>query len=219
MTPAFIISYNRLTCLAALCVELIKRDCEPVIIDTGSTYEPLLEWLHSLPENVHFVGKEHGHKAPWTAGIVEQYAGEFYIVTDPDLDISGVPLDMVDHLKVGLCKSPYLNKVGLSLEINDLPKNSYTDEAIEWEGKFWLSSKKDGYYFSQIDTTLALYRKDSVGPGHPNFFTALRADRPYTARHLPWYNVPPLNAEEQYLHDHTTHHGYWKTKFKQHFGV
>lgn len=221
-TYAFIISFNRLTPLQRLCKDLLDRECIPVIIDNGSTYQPLIDWLIKTHYTVIHLNPKDDHKSPWYSGVIKAYAkGRDYIVTDCDLDISTVPLDMVEHLKAGFEVESVL-KVGLSLEINDLPANPYTADVQQWESRFW-EAKRGGYYLADIDTTLALYdgkrEIDKSMFGKRAFYSALRADRPYTAKHLPWYNVPPLSDEEQYLHDHTNHHGYWKTKFKEHFKV
>jgi len=214
MTHAFIISFNRLTALQNLCSELVKRKCKPIIVDNGSTYKPLLKWLSTCEYTVHRLRGEADHLSPWKFGFVRHHAaGKPYIVTDNDLDISGVPLDMVEYLQAGF-EVENVTKVGLSLEILDLPYNDYTKEVVDWEKKFW-QTQIGGYFRAPIDTTLALY--NSITP-LTNFYPALRADRPYTARHLPWYNVPPLSEEEQYLMDNTNHHGYWKTKYLEHFG-
>jgi hypothetical protein len=206
---AYIISFNRLTYLRNLCTELVKRGCKPVIIDNRSTYPPLLAWLNNCPYPVYTVNNS-GSRSPWINNLVQ---GDHYIITDPDLDISGVPLDMVDVLMKGLEDNPTAVKCGLSLTIDDLPDNDYANGAKEYEKRFWVS-KKGNYYNADVDTTLALY--DSTRLQGNNFFHAVRVAPPYSCRHLPWYNTPEnLTEEEKFYLNTITNDGFWCHEFKR----
>lgn len=213
---AYIISFNRVTCLQQLCLQLVKRGCTPVIVDNSSTYPPLLKWLAVCPFEVHTVINT-GSISPWLNNIV---TGEFYIVTDHDLDLSGVPLDMVDYLMKGLEGKPEAVKCGLSLRIDDLPNNEYARHAKEYESRFWVG-EKDGFYPAVLDTTLALYGAERLkgyepteNPKRDKFFHALRAAEPYTARHLPWYNtIENLTDEEMYYMKSIANDGFWNYEF------
>jgi len=201
--------FNRLTWPQMLCEELTKRDCEVILVDNGSIYQPLLDWYKECPYKVHLLDNTYNHKSPWTANIVE---GENYIVTDHDLDISGVPDDMVEFLFKGLRGGAV--KSGLSLRLDDLPENEFTDEVVSWERKFWETKQdRDGFYHSDIDTTLALYSARRLKKV-PNFFNAVRAPYPYTARHLPWYLTPStVTEEEDFYSKNLNTCGYWTTKY------
>ncbi len=192
---AYVISFNRLTYLQNICGDLVLRGCTPVIVDNSSTYQPLLEWLKDCPYEVHHTGND-GSRSPWKNNIVK---GDYYIVTDPDLDISTVPLDMVSMLMRGLNESPTSVKVGLSLRIDDLPDNPYANKAKEYEKRFW-ETKAGDFYSAAVDTTLALYdAKRLEGKKPAVFYHALRAPEPYTCRHLPWYSTPEnLTEEDKY---------------------
>lgn len=210
--------YNRLTWPKALCENLTEAGCEVILIDNGSTYQPLLDWYMTCPYKVHLLPNTYGHKSLWDSGIINQYNDEYYIVTDHDLDISEVPKDFVSVLMKGL-EFPDVIKCGLSLKLSDLPKNSYTDEVIAWEKKFWETPIiKDNYYYSDIDTTLAVYsRERTEKTTTETFFRALRAKEPYTARHMPWYNQEgQISEEEKYYMENIKTCGYWTQKFLQH---
>jgi hypothetical protein len=85
-------------------------------------------------------------------------------------------------------------KAGLSLEIQDIPDHPLTKEfVLAWESKYW-EKKVDGFYMSPVDTTFALYRKKSSVWD----IDGVRSDRPYTARHLPFY-VTKDNAGEDFV--------------------
>jgi len=99
---------RQLTALQNLCSELVKRKCEPIIVDNGSTYKPLLKWLSTCEYPVHRLSGEADHLSPWKFGFVRHHAaGKPYIVTDNDLDISGVPLHPAPHCR--LWQYPFLN--------------------------------------------------------------------------------------------------------------
>jgi hypothetical protein len=153
----------------------------PVIIDNASTYPPLLEWYQTGPCEVLKVNQNLGHRAPCITREVFNNLERYYVVTDPDLDLSGVPTDLIDHLIEGLNLHPDKRKAGLSLEINDLPTDSPVYEnAIKWETGFWNNLKTNGFYHSPVDTTFAVYdiQKELL----PFIPCALRADRPALPR-------------------------------------
>lgn len=213
---AYIISYNRLTPLKAMCEFLTQTGVEPVIIDNASTYSPLLEWLAGCPYEVHLRPTNGGHLVLWKE-LPHLITDRYYIVTDPDLDLSAVPHDYLKVLQEGLRMFPHVSKAGFSLDIFDLPLNAYTREVISWERKFWETEKKNGFYLSDIDTTFALYdsqRKLKFPPDSNDFFKAVRADKPYCAKHLPWYITPEtMTEEDKYYSEHTG--TYWNEKYKE----
>jgi hypothetical protein len=210
---AYIISHNRLTCLLQLCFDLVDRGCTPVIVDNSSTYPPLLEWLKVCPFEVHRLPNT-GSRSPWKHNIV---TGEYYIVSDHDLGISNVPLDMVDKMMEVLEESPTSIKVGLSLRIDDLPDNDFANTAKAHEERFWLTKAGD-HYSAPIDTTLALYSAKRLAKAKATqFYNAIRLAPPYTARHLPWYNTPENLTDEEkfYINSLVSNEGHWNHEFKR----
>ncbi len=211
---AFIICYNRLTYTKNLASDLTKAGFEVILIDNNSNYEPLLNWYLNCPYKVVMMTKNYGHQVLWLE-LSHLITDKYYLVTDHDLDISGLQPDWVDVLMEGLKLFPNVIKSGLSLRIDDLPVNGYSKEVISWEKKFW-TDKVNGYYRSDIDTTLAIYDRDRKFGVLPNnrFFSAVRSVEPYTCLHLPWYNTADnLTDEEKYYLEHTG--TYWAEKFKE----
>ena len=214
---AFIIAYNRLTLLKNLAENLTHAGLEVVIIDNASTYPPLLEWYATNPYFIVRMDQNYGHQVLWNQ-CPELITDRYYIVTDHDLDISGLPSDWVEHLRKGLDLFQNVIKSGLSLRIDDLPENEYTKEVIAWEKKYWERELKNGFYLSEIDTTLAMYDKTRNFGKLPNdrFFSAVRSDAPYSAIHCPWSNTKETienDPEEQYYLSHTG--TYWAEKFRE----
>jgi hypothetical protein len=121
-----------------------------------------------------------------------------YVVTDSDLDLSRVPTDLLDLMNDGLDKYPQIIKAGLSLELDDLPEDGLLTEKVRrWEAAFWRDRLDDQFWLANVDTTFALHRAGTIWTGVAH---ALRTDRPYTARHLPWYD--PDTPEEIYFREH-----------------
>lgn len=216
---AFVIMFNRLTWSKALCENLADIGCEVIIIDNGSIYPPLLEWYKNCPFKLYQLPNHYGHKSLWQSGIINEHKDENYIVTDHDLDISNVPSNFIQLLVNELYKTDRI-KSGLSLKIDDLPKNSYSDEVIKWETKFWLTQRTAGnFFYSDIDTTLAVYSAERLAKvtTDEGFFRAIRSPKEYECKHLPWYNIPgQLSEEEQFYADHIKRDAYWTRKLKEH---
>lgn len=174
----------------------------PVIVDNNSDYPPLLEYYNTCPYDVLRMTDNYGHTVIWNKEL--NILGKLgikgrYIVSDSDLDLQGIPSDFLSVLNKGLDQYSRVAKCGFSLEIKDLP-NSKEGNFIKnrCEIVFWKHKIRGGYYLSPIDTTFALYREDTTSYTH----RAIRTDRPYTARHMPWYytDITALPEDEQYYY-------------------
>jgi hypothetical protein len=212
--PVFVNNCNRLTWTRDICEQIVRLGGEPIIVDNASTYPPLLAWYADCPYNVVHC-KNLGPRAPWISDTVAKTVrdGSLYAVTDPDLDLSGVPDDCFARLEAGLRHG--VAKSALSLELNDVPvaqleKLHNGRRLRDIEGAYWRQPLGDGFYRADTDTTFALYRRGSEGPmldgsrATPRFFSAVRADRPYTARHIPWYQTD-LDDEDRFYIENRMH--------------
>lgn len=214
----FLIAYNRLESLRSMVDSINELDelDEVVIVDNASTYPPLLEWYKDAPATVVRLPRNMGNRAAWESACVEDMAGEWYAVSDPDLDLEGVPADCLPHLREGLLRYPDYNKCGLSLRIDDLRMDlPRMDEVYAWESSMWTVALDPEFFACSCDTTFAVYHKPEVVPYTKSsehcFSRALRANKPYTARHLPWYTGPDeLTDEDVYYIQHMEHrYGGW----------
>lgn len=193
-------NFNRLTTTKALCEYLDMVPGAAVqILDNGSTYPPLLDWYTDCGRDVVFLGKNLGHLAPW---LTENHDGEpYYVVTDSDLDMSQCPVDVLEVLRRALERFPTRVKVGVGLELSDLPKTRLAELVMAEQAKYWRHrvlgnpEVQEPFFMAPVETTFACYRRGRRFASGP----ALRTDRPYVARHVPWYGIPgQLDDEEQY---------------------
>jgi len=188
----------------------------PIILDNASSYPPLLEWYKTNPCQIIKLQRNIGKLSPWVSGAVAKSEGEFYAVTDPDLDFANVPGNVLEVLRTTLQEST-AKKVGVSLETIDLPKTDFGYEVASWEQQYWTDCI-DGLCNAAIDTTLAVYshkRPLPLGATTP----AIRLARPYTARHLPWYPGTCETEEYRYYLQNADAPGnHWTEKQRLAFG-
>jgi glycosyltransferase involved in cell wall biosynthesis len=202
--PIYIVSFNRLECLKRLINCLENRGYRNIhIVDNASTYQPLLEYLRSIPYPVHSLDQNYGHLAFWTSGKFSNVIKtSYYVVSDPDvLPVEECPDDFIQYFLSILIKYPNVNKVGFSLKTDDIPDHFTLKSTVtEWESQFY---KNTMYihgrvcYKGNLDTTFALYgpRKGAPLKG-TSFLQAIRTGFPYQARHLPWYSDSNKKTEE-----------------------
>lgn len=197
-----IVNFNRLTLTKNMVEFLADHGHDIIIIDNASTYHPLLEWYKKSCVRVVYMNDNHGSHVVWNADLLNrlEISGR-YVITDPDLDLSNVPPDFMTILHRGLDEYPEYSKCGLSLEINDLPDTEMAHlMRTKYEKKYWEHPLDAQYFHADTDTTFALYRETNRTHDH----NAIRTNRPYTARHVPWYyiNIASLPDDEQYYYQH-----------------
>lgn len=230
-TPCFLIARDRFTCLKNMVEYLLQiPELEVIILDNASTYQPLLDWYDTNPCIVERLTANYGNFVLWSAttavpghekpNFFEKYdcVGKQYILSDCDLDLSGIPKNMLSVLQEGLKLYPDAVKCGLSLRIDDLPNTELAKEALGWERnnhvRNYKKGDKDGglYISAPVDTTFALY----TGVGEQNDFErCLRVDKPYQARHLTWYygpHNPPPEDEMWYLKNVSRSHNHYSSR-------
>jgi hypothetical protein len=199
MIPVYVNTFNRLTTTRKLCEQIAAlNNAYPIIVDNNSTWGPLLDWYaNDCPFEVIRLTENYGHHAPWRVGIVNRPNSGFYCVTDCDLDLQGVPADLMEVLQKPLTSwhNPPV-KSGVALRIDDLPL--WQTQVKEWESRFWRN-RVDGFrYWAPIDTTLAMYRAKTPVRIATKVagVRAVRTAGDYTARHVPWY-LDPTNLDEE----------------------
>lgn len=222
--PILINVRDRVTWPRRMAERCREFDGEPrvIVCDNDSSYPPLLDWLDYLErtpgeciEVVRF-GENAGPRGPWRVPLGDV---DHFVVTDPDLELDHVPLNVLHKLKHCLAVHPTILKAGLALRIDDLPDTPTGRHVREIESPYWNSAwpQPTGgceWYAAPIDTTFAMER---VGGPRPVYGPALRLAGPYQVRHLPWYReASELNEEERYYVSHSRNIGtYWTPRLKQ----
>lgn len=219
--PCFIINKERLNAPKRMIEYLADvPNIQTILVDNNSTYPPLLEYMNSNPPNciIERMPQNFGECVVWhpDSGLYDKYITDRYIITDSDLDLSGVPKDFLQVMEEGLRRYPDMLKVGLSIEINDLPDNAIGKEAKGWEQMNWVMLD-DMYIKAPIDTTFSLLRNRA---SH-DFDKCLRIRRPYTCKHLPWYmnkdNMP--DDERYYLSEIGNAHNHYSKRLRDMVGI
>lgn len=196
--PLYINNRDRLTYTRELAEQCSRLQMvgDIIIVDNASTYEPLLDWYETCPYKVVKLSKNMGTRGAFSVLDSKTH----YVCTDNDLDISNVPKHVLDLLFDGLNRHKEVIKAGLSLEIDDIPDEYHLKTlALQREQGMWEHWPGDQrFYKGAIDTTFAMYRPNH---GWIGYEPALRARRPYTARHRPWYALE-LDEEDRYYIEH-----------------
>lgn len=199
-------------------------ELEVIILDNDSTYQPLLDWYGTLPCTIERLTANYGNFVLWSSptaivghekpNFFEKYGcvGSQYILSDCDLDLSGVPREtLLSTLHEGLNRHTWAVKCGLSLRIDDLPNTELAREAKKWEGNNWTLID-DLYIKAAVDTTFCL----CTGVGEQNDFDrCIRVNSPYSARHIGWYyspQNPPPEDEMWYLKNISKSHNHYSSR-------
>ena len=197
--PVFINSRDRVNCLRQLVEWLLAAGHRRIVIlDNDSDYPPLLAYYNELAKedavHVAYLHKNGGHTAIWDSGILEQMNVTMpYVYTDSDVvPTEECPPDAVRHFFGILRRYPFLDKVGFGLRLDDF-HGSGTEPMKAHERKYYRYPLEKDVYFSQIDTTFALYRNVR----HYVISLTARTTGAYMARHLPWYKSYTVSSEDE----------------------
>ena len=225
MIPIFIISLDRLEALKESIqsyYDCIKTPFEIIIMDFGSSYEPMLKYLKNLEhEKVKIYWKEKfGNKRRFNIhidGVIQDYFKDHpmsnYVVTDPDIALDNVDGDILEVYAHLLGIMPEIIVAGPMLRIDDLPDHYPLKEEVRFRSfeTFYHSRKVNAiqykdktikYVLVKIDTTFALNRAGTHWRRHR---MAARVLPPYGARHLEWYLDPKnLTPDQKYYMEHAS---------------
>jgi hypothetical protein len=184
--------------------KLAAEGHEVVLLDNASTYQPLLDWYKTCPYRVVHAGANIGHVAPWYV-LRDEMATQPFVITDPDLDISGVPRDWPKMLQRAIDETG-IPKAGFDLEIL-LDRPDYIDDRHgprierERERRPWKYDRVCALHDFKLDTSFSLH-----APGTDYDLIGVRLGPPYIARHLPEWaiaGVTPVPPDVDYYFRNT----------------
>lgn len=217
--PIIIISFNQYNYLKQNINIFLKLGFKKiVVIDNASSYPPLLDYFEEIKSKVkiHRLKKNYGHLVFWRRkDIFSLYSKGFYIVTDPDVIPLNPQYNFVKKALMKLLKYPGYTKVGLSLNIDDIPLTyKFRQEVLAWESQFWVKDRDKMCFIANIDTTMALYKPNYMY--HVNtFYKGLRLKKPYIAKHGGWYiDYNNLTGEEQFYLNTVNESSSWAANSK-----
>jgi hypothetical protein len=169
-----------------------------IIIDNESTYQPLLEWYETKPCEIIRVGNL-GHRAPWDTNLVRSLKSEYYVVTDPDLDLSQTPDDTLQYLREKILDLG-MRKLGLMLDLGRVTPEMTYYKYLQWyeKGRRHMSGIiNDIMIRLTVDTTFAIYPGDEWR----YFVGGSSTLPPYQAGHMPWYYTKEtMEADQEYMY-------------------
>lgn len=216
--PIIINNFNRLAYLKRLIASLMSRGYDNIIIlDNASTYPPLLEWYkNECNVRVIDLKANYGHTALWTSGVIRQFESDYFVYTDPDLElVDECPDDFLWKMLRNLKSYVKGQKIALSLKIDDIPETyQYKADVIMQEERF-SREMEYGMYVADVDTTFALYEPYAKG-GYVDDMVTYRMPYPIQCRHLPWYeDLNHLSEEDEWYAQHKLKQiGWWSSKMK-----
>lgn len=203
MIDVFIINKNLYTAPKAMVDKLVTLQGvgRIIIVDNSSESYQVKQWYKSDKRFTVEQIDNIGHKCVWQLNLPAKYKCSRYVVTDSDLDISNIPSDTLLHLSK-LIDKYNLPKVGLSIQIDDIPTNSIYNQidtpkcGLETERQFLSYPINADVVFAPVDTTFALYHEKQKGYS----VGGARAKYPYSCRHLPfYYTFETLKADGEYM--------------------
>lgn len=207
--PIIIICFNNYKYVDNTINQLLKINStlqeQIIIVDNKSTCEETINYLKFSKCKVRYNDKNNGPSInPHHNADLFYELPDFFILTDPDLELNpNLPENFIDIL-VNLSKMYGVEKIGCALDISQPEElinsknytfyNNYSFNIVEWEQRFWydrLENKEYELYRADIDTTFCLVNK--------NGFDKIRIAGNFTAKHLPWYKDNKLfNIYENY---------------------
>jgi len=205
--PIIINNKNLLTTTRQLVLDLIDRGYNNIyILDMNSTYPELIEWYTYMEANeiikVIHSDSTKGHRALWEENIIERFRNNDWIVyTDSDIILNPyTPYGFIEEM-IDIIKHSAIKKIGLAIDISDLPDTELTKLIKTIETKYWLKPvpyKGKELYVAPVDTTFCV-----IDPKRDYDYTALRIAGEFTCKHQPWYqDWNNLTEEEQYYFKH-----------------
>jgi len=224
MIPIFILTCDRLEILKQSMRSYgryIDSPFEVAIIDFGSTYRPMIEFLSQLKgigiEVYEMDRIDHPAGLGDANNCIQDYFGTHpisnYIVTDPDVALDNVRGDILGVYGHFLEIINDIAVVGPMLRIDDIP-DYYPLKKELISGKKGLHKRLHSkkvelstykgmiieYIRAPIDTTFGMYR---AGTQWKRLNSGIRILAPYGARHLDWYIDPDaLTPDQEYYIEH-----------------
>ena len=193
--PFYVITFNRVSGLenAFRFTTRSTLDLELIVLDMGSTYTPFWDYVNRMTFQVHSYNLPLGPRQLWAEGHLQELGSDPFFISDGDIDYDLVDSTAFQKMSELSLKYPWIPKVGLALDINQLPEDEEGKRIESWERRNWEFEIEKDVYLAGLDTTIAFYPTRSR-----NFFyrPALRLGGRLTANHYPWQERENTISEE-----------------------
>jgi len=247
--PIFIIVKDRLEVLKDSVASYLKNIDTPISLvfhNSGTTYEPTLEYLKEMESQGHKVYWNEKHQKEFTRPnrpfkeiIKEQetvnesildyrskYHPDYYVLTDPDIAIDPGAGDILEFYK-HLLNLEKATGIGPQLRIDDIPDHyPLKEKMLKRMVYFWnIRSKAIQVPWKDSLVDAVVCNIDSTFQLRPGLILweklkgkYLRTYEPYTAAHLDWYIDPDNLTGDQiwYLKTCGSEHMHWSNKSLKH---
>lgn len=198
-----------------------------ILLNNGSSSPPCLALLNELQQRGCRVLKTspgslaQGPYGIWldpSLALPDGFWRYPFVVSDPDLDLVGIPRGWLRTLMQLLNHQRWTSKIALGLRTDDLTAPA-VDAVRHWEQQLsrrfpygllnrLMKSQSVPMRICTTDTTLALYR-----PLRHFTTLAIRLEGPYRIRHLPWYAAFLETQEYSYYQRHKqANFGHWSSR-------
>jgi hypothetical protein len=198
-TPFYVITFNRVSGLenASRFTERSTLDLDLIILDMGSTYSPFWDYVAQKKLPFHSYSLPRGPRELWTQGHLARLDSEAFFISDGDIDYDNVDSNAFERMYEFGLKYPWFPKVGLALDINDLPDDEEGRRIRSWEKWNWKFEIEKDVFLGGLDTTIAFYPTRTK-----TFFyrPALRIAGKCTANHYPWLERTSNFSEEVHFY-------------------
>ena len=214
--PIFVITCDRLVALRRTLAgfrRALHTPYQVVIHDNHSTFPETVAYLAELEAEgipVYRSAEPVLHPdalsgvAATVADWLASHPADFYVVTDPDIELEEGPGDLLPYFAHLLTEHPEIDVVGTMLRIDDLPDVYPLKDTVVARYRanfhhtppFLLSYGGKSYpvRYGPVDTAFGMYRGSH--PWH-RLTHGLLTYAPYQARHLDWYLDPNALSDDQ----------------------
>ncbi len=193
--PFYVITFNRVSGLENAFRFTIRStlELELIVLDMGSTYAPFWDYVNRMGFQFHSYSLALGPRQLWTEGHLQKLGSSPFFISDGDIDYDLVDSTAFQKMSELSLKYPWIPKVGLALDIKQLPEDEEGQRIKSWERWNWEFEIEKDVYLAGLDTTIAFYQTRSR-----NFFyrPALRLGGCLTANHYPWHERENTFSEE-----------------------
>lgn len=195
-----------------------------VFHNTNSQYKPCLDFLKERELQGDLVYHTNINHHLSVINTIRKYLSEhpdaeYYILTDPDIELNNAKSNLVETF-IYLLNKYNVYSVGTSLKIDDIPDYYPKKQlvlSIPTHKSFHSSPRIQENFQGQdfeitvapIDTTFQLIRARNIDERFPHA-NCLRVFEPYDARHLDWYiNPNDMTDCQKFYHENATSISHW----------